>query len=182
MTLQTSPVASASARPARTSQLVRRPARPRNPDAAAYEALDHTHRAAQVMLQAFARLLAHLDEQGLDLEAEQAATEVLAFFDGPAAQHHRDEERLVFPGLLSGGDAELVQHVERLQQDHGWIEEDWRVLRPQLEAIAAGYNWHDLAMLREAVPVFTALYQEHIALEEQVVYPAARRLRGAVGD
>ena len=75
-----------------------------------------------------------------------------------------------------------MQHVERLQQDHGWIEEDWRVLKPQIEAIVAGYNWYDLAMLREAVPIFTALYQEHIALEEQVVYPAARRLRGAAGD
>ncbi len=163
-----------------------RPARRSGPSetstAAAYEALDSTHRAAQLMLQAFAGLLAHLDDQGLDPRAEQAAAEVLAFFDGPAAHHHRDEEALVFPGLLAGGDAMLVQHVQSLQQDHGWIEEDWRLLKPQLEAIVAGYNWYDLAMLREAVPVFAALYQDHIALEEQVVYPAAKALRGHAGD
>ena len=80
MTPQTSPVAGPSARPSPLTNLphlARRPARTRIADAAAYEALDNTHRAAQVMLQAFARLLAHLDDQGLDLEAEQAAAEVL---------------------------------------------------------------------------------------------------------
>ena len=30
-------------------------------------------------------------------------------------------------------------------------------------------------MLRAALPVFTTLYQEHIALEESLVYPAAKR-------
>ena len=42
-----------------------------------------------------------------------------------------------------------------------------------------GYNWYDLAMLRLALPVFTALYKEHIALEESMVYPEARRRRQA---
>lgn len=142
-----------------------------------YAALDATHRAAQQMLVAFERLLEHLDEHGIDVQAEQAATEILAFFDGPAAQHHRDEETLVFPDLLASGDATLVSHVLRLQQDHGWIEEDWLALRPQIEAVATGYNWYDLDMLRQALPLYAALYQEHIALEEQVVYPAAKALR-----
>jgi hemerythrin-like domain-containing protein len=73
----------------------------------------------------------------------------------------------------------MIQHVRRLQQDHGWLEEDWRELSPQVEAIAKGYNWYDLAMLRLALPVFTALYKEHIALEESMVYPEARRRRQA---
>lgn len=149
------------------------------PAAASYEALDHTHRAAQQMLAAFEQLLVHLDERGIDVEAEQAASTILAFFDGPAAQHHRDEEALVFPGLLARGDTALVGHVLRLQQDHGWIEEDWLALRPQIEAVATGYNWYDLDTLRQALPLFAALYQEHIALEEQVVYPAAKALQKA---
>ena len=70
-----------------------------------------------------------------------------------------------------------MQQVQRLQQDHGWLEEDWRELSPQIEASAQGYNWYDLAMLRLALPVFTALYKEHIALEEALVYPEARRRR-----
>lgn len=37
-------------------------------------------------------------------------------------------------------------------------------------------------MLRHALPIFEALYLEHIALEESVVYPAARRLQQALAD
>jgi iron-sulfur cluster repair protein YtfE (RIC family) len=99
----------------------------------------------------------------------------MEFFAGPASEHHAQEEQQVFPGLLAGTDLELVQHVRRLQQDHGWMEEDWRELAPQIEAIAKGYSWYDLAVLRQALPVFKALYQDHIALEETVVYPAAKQ-------
>ncbi|MBA4177099.1 MAG: hemerythrin, partial [Leptothrix sp. (in: Bacteria)] len=88
---------------------------------------------------------------------------------------HEDEEKHVFPGLLADGDADLVKHVHRLMQDHGWLEEDWRELSPQIEAIADGYNWYDIAMLSSALPVFTALYVDHIALEESIVYPEAKK-------
>ena len=44
-----------------------------------------------------------------------------------------------------------------------------------MEAIAGGYNWYDLPMLRLALPVFSALYHDHIALEESIVYPEAKR-------
>lgn len=147
-----------------------------------FEKLDQAHRAALEMLQAIDRLITHLDDQGLDAAARASAMDILAFFEGPGRDHHAQEEAQVFPGLLTSSDAELVQHVRRLQQDHGWLEEDWRELKPQIEGIANGYNWYDLAMLRHALPVFTALYQEHISLEENVVYPAAKRHRAALKD
>lgn len=141
-----------------------------------FEALDRTHRQAMHMLQAFDGLLQHVDDNGPDATAQACAAEILEFFGGLGRNHHADEETLVFPRLLTSGDEALVQHVRRLLQDHGWIEEDWRVLMPQVEAIATGYSWYDLPMLRLALPVFTALYHEHIALEETVVYPAARAM------
>ncbi len=145
-----------------------------------FESLDNAHRAALLMLAAFDRLLARLDDKGLDDVARQSAREIMAFFSGPGSHHHADEERHVFPGLLASKDAELIQHVRRLQQDHGWLEEDWRELQPQIEAIANGYNWYDLAMLKLALPVFNALYRDHIALEESLIYPAAKRQREAL--
>jgi hemerythrin-like domain-containing protein len=157
-----------------------RHARPATPQLPEFEALDHAHRAAMLMLQAFDRLIKHLDDKGLDETARSSAREILAFFDGPGRHHHADEEKHVFPGLLASSDVQLVQHVRRLQQDHGWLEEDWRELQPQIEAIAGGYNWYDMAMLRGALPVFTALYHDHIALEESLVYPAAKRQRQAL--
>jgi hemerythrin-like domain-containing protein len=155
--------------------------RPQRPQEATdgFESLDQAHRAAVAMLEIFRRLVAHLDEQGLDVTAEQLAAQVLAFFDGPGRHHHDDEERLVFPELVSLGDAELDAHVRRLRQDHHWIDQDWRELSPHVKAIAEGYNGYELPLLQAALPVFEALYFDHIALEETVVYPAARRVRAA---
>ena len=64
----------------------------------------------------------------------------------------------------------------RLQQDHGWLEEDWLELEPMLQAVAQGYSWYDLDMLRQATTVFTELYLDHIDLEESLIYPEAKRL------
>jgi hypothetical protein len=64
--------------------------------------------------------------------------------------------------------------VLRLQQDHGWLEEDWLELEPQLQAVAHGYSWYDIDSLRHGVGVFTALYHDHIALEESLIYPEAK--------
>lgn len=152
-----------------------RPARSPVPGLPNFEALDRTHARVLEVLGQLDRLLQHLDDNGPDAVAQASAKEIHAFFAGSAREHHADEERLVFPALLASGDAELVQNIRRLQQDHGWLEEDWLELAPQIEAIAQGYSWYDLATLRHALPVFSALYQEHIALEESMVYPEAKR-------
>ena len=65
--------------------------------------------------------------------------------------------------------------MSRLQEDHNWIEEDWLELEPHLQAVAQGYRAQHHQFLRDALPEFTALYHEHIALEEDSVYPEARR-------
>ena len=144
------------------------------------DALDRTHHQVLVVLGDMQRLVQHLDDAGVDAAARKLAQRICRFFNGTARAHHADEERLVFPQLLASGDAALVQHVLRLQQDHGWLEEDWLLLEPQLQAVAEGYSWYDLDTLRGALPVFEALYREHIALEESLIYPAARRQREAV--
>ncbi len=162
------------------SALASRPPRAPVPALPEFDKLDATHFAALRMLEAFEHLLAHLDDRGLDDGARASAREIMSFFSGPGRQHHAEEETHVFPVLLAGKDAELVHHVRRLQQDHGWLEEDWRELAPQIEAIANGYNWYDLSMLREALPIFTTLYHEHIALEESLIYPEARRQKEAL--
>jgi hemerythrin-like domain-containing protein len=152
-----------------------RPTRPAVPPLPGFESLDRAHREVLKVLEDFERLLAHVGDNGPDGIARESAKHIQAFFSGPAREHHAEEEARIFPGLLVSNDAELVQHVKRLQQDHGWLEEDWIELSTQIEAIANGYNWYDLNTLQHALPVFTDLYREHIALEESLVYPAARR-------
>ena len=142
----------------------------------AFEALDSCHREVLVTLNRLVQLIDHLDNNGLDADAQAMATAVVAFFNQTARAHHADEERLIFPDLLRSEDTVLVQHVLRLQQDHGWLEEDWLTLAPPLDAIAQGYSWYDLDMLRQATTVFTELYLDHIDLEESLIYPEAKRL------
>ena len=151
-----------------------RPARPAAPPLPSFESLDRTHHQVMQTLGQLVQLIEYLDATGIDDRARLLAKEICAFFDGTAREHHAAEEQLVFPSLLASGDAELIQHVQRLQQDHGWLEEDWLELGPHLEAIAEGQNWYDLDVMRSAIPVFTNLYRDHIALEETIVYPASR--------
>ena len=159
-----------------------RPARPPIATPADFQVLDQTHQQVVQVLATMAQLLDHMDDNGPDEKARQMASEIRSFFEGHVRQHHAEEEARVFPGLLASGDEELAHHVRRLQQDHGWLEEDWRMLGPQLEAIERGYNWYDLPMLRQALPIFEALNREHIALEEAVVYPAAKRHQQALAE
>ncbi len=157
-----------AARPARPA----RSARPALPSTAT---LDQTHRRMIEVLAELRSLVGHLDADGVDAAARASAATIRDFLADNARAHHAEEERLVFPALLRDGDAELVQDVLRLQQDHGWLEEDWLELEPQLEAVANGYSWYDLDLLRQAVDVYASLYIDHIALEESRIYPAWRR-------
>jgi hemerythrin-like domain-containing protein len=155
--------------------LPRRPARAAVPAIPTFEMLDATHREVMLTLERLQQWVDQLDAQDVNEVTRTTAEEICRFFDGSARAHHAAEETHVFPNLLASGDAALVQHVRRLQQDHGWLEEDWLELQPQLRAVAEGYNWYDLDFLRAAVPVFSELYRDHISLEENIVYPESRR-------
>lgn len=152
-----------------------RPTRTAPPPLPPLEALDRTHHEMMGVLNDLKHLLDHLENAGVDAAARKSAKAICAFFGGNARQHHADEEALIFPPLIRKGDAQLTQHVLRLQQDHGWLEEDWLELAPQLQAVAEGYSWYELDALRHGVDVFAALYHEHIALEESLIYPEAKR-------
>lgn len=145
------------------------------PSMPALDALDAEHRAVIETLAELEQLVQHLDNEGVTPRTRAAAKKICRFFTTHARAHHAAEERLIFPNLLRSSDRALIDHVVRLQQDHGWLEEDWLELEPQLEAVANGFSWYDLDMLRHALPVFGQLYQDHIALEESLIYPEARR-------
>jgi len=144
-----------------------------------FDVLDACHRQTLFTLGKLAALVTRLQGPGPDDEARSLAREIVGFFSSTARAHHEDEERHVFPALLAAGDPDIVQAVRRLQQDHGWLEEDWRALSAQLDAVASGQSWWDPEALREGAEVFIALSHDHIALEESVVYPQARARLGS---
>ena len=153
-----------------------------------FEALDECHRQILAHLEDLVELARRIETEGVDAGVQQHAGVIEAFFSGTSRQHHEQEEKTVFPPLLASSDPALTEAVRTLQQDHGWIEENWIELAPQLSAIASGNNWPDPAEFLHGVQVFVDLCTGHIALEETVVYPesraqwaravAARALRG----
>jgi hemerythrin-like domain-containing protein len=140
-----------------------------------FEALDETHRQVVQRLRDLEQLMQRLDGGDADDDARRLAAGIVAFFSEVAQPHHDAEERYVFPALIASGDDELVQHVQRLQQDHGWLEEDWIELSPALRDISEGHGAFDLDNVRHMATVFGTLYLEHLALEESLIYPEAKR-------
>lgn len=140
-----------------------------------FKALDTCHRQMQQQLVELAALPERLEADADDLQARQTAGGIEAFFSKVSRQHHAEEEQKIFPALLASDNAELVQAVRTLQQDHNWIELNWLELAPMLRAVAQGEDWVDSAELRHTIDVFTALCNDHIALEETLIYPEAKQ-------
>ncbi|MBB5503299.1 hemerythrin domain-containing protein [Paraburkholderia sp. MM5384-R2] len=127
-----------------------------------------------MLLEGLAR---HLDECGADADAAQAARDITRYFDVAGPAHHEDEERHLFPALISQGLPAEVAIIEKLQREHLAMSEQWKTLRLDLDQLVQGrwpVNMSTEAFARWAT--FAALYRDHMATEETQVYPAARQL------
>lgn len=141
-----------------------------------FEMLEACHERVHRMLALLDRLREHVREHGVDKQAEQAARDVMRYFDQAAPQHHRDEELHVFPPLLAQGEASTVAVVHRLQEDHVQMEARWAEARRVLDAIAQGSVQILSLQAQQTLDTFASLYGDHIIAEEQIAYPAARQL------
>ena len=146
-----------------------------------FAALDECHRRVLARVDELSGLVAAVEAGEINPAMRALAASIALFLGNDARHHHEDEERHVFPPLLTSGNADLVEAVLRLQQDHSWIEEDWFELESHVQAIATGYGTCDIDTLREGTAILAALYKEHIALEESIVYPEARARIGPAG-
>ncbi|WP_291066246.1 hemerythrin domain-containing protein [Hydrogenophaga sp.] len=142
---------------------------------AVFSFLDAAHRELGQQLVQLRALVDAVESDGMSLASRAQAQRVLDYFSGEARQHHLDEEKHIFPALLSSQDPDMVQTAERLLQDHGWLEQNWLQIAPALDAASNGSQWFDPAELRHALDVFEALYLDHILLEETVAFPEAKK-------
>lgn len=152
---------------------------------APFEMLSACHERVQRSLQLLQRLLEHLAHHGADAQARAAAHDVWRYFAIAALDHHADEELHVLPVLRASGDASLIQAAERIHADHEAMNAIWRGLGPRLQALAdAGQAWSDdaLAPLREAAEAFIAIHEQHVPLEDDLAFPAARARHGAAAQ
>ena len=140
-----------------------------------FEFLDGTHQAIAQQLRRLHAAVDAIEFTGLNTDTCGQVRAALDFFRHDARQHHLDEEKHVLPVLLASQDPAIVRVAERLRQDHGWLEENWLQIAPSLEAAAGGKQWFDLPALRHALEVFSALYLDHVLLEESIAYPEAKQ-------
>jgi hemerythrin-like domain-containing protein len=146
-----------------------------------FEMLHACHGRVHGMLGLLHRLERHLQAQGDDDQGRQAARDIMRYFDLAAVAHHEDEERHVFPALLSvtapvAAAAQRAVLVRRLRREHRVMAGRWQALRRDLVTVAEG-RW------RMGVPPqaarrwarFAALYARHIEREETEAFPVAQR-------
>jgi iron-sulfur cluster repair protein YtfE (RIC family) len=136
--------------------------------------LTDVHREIEEHLARITALVGGLSRQPADEAIQRQLREVLAFFAGPLRRHDAEEEQRLFPALLRDGDAELHRRIERLREDHAWIELRWLDIKPQLAAVAEGAVADDLSGLQEAVYVFVDVTRDHMAVEESLLDPLLR--------
>ena len=144
-------------------------------DGALFQFLDAEHRQLQRELIDLDRLVNAFAADRLGATGRQRLGKTVAWFNQTARQHHRDEELHVFPALLQSSDPHIVQVTRRLQQDHGWIEQNWLEIEPMLSAVVNNNHWVEPAQLAEATQLFYQLYVDHLVLEESLAYPEARQ-------
>ena len=68
---------------------------------APFEMLEACHERVQRMLDLLTRLRNHVAKNGCDVQANDAAVDVMRYFDLAAPLHHQDEELHVFPAVLA---------------------------------------------------------------------------------
>ncbi len=141
-----------------------------------FKALDACHLQIQEHLVQLQRMAKHMEIEGMNAQDRKLAGEIEAFFSSTSREHHAQEETHVFPPLLATGTEEMKGVVQCLQQDHGFIEENWIELAPQLRALSEGNFWFDAAEFQHNVALFLELMNGHIALEESMIYPESKML------
>lgn len=140
--------------------------------------LEACHERIERMLRTLERLPAHVAAHGVDDEARRAVGRVRRYFEEAGPDHHADEEVDLFPAAraaaLRDGDEPLLDAIARLEAEHVEMDACWRALRAHLDALCAGAVDGAGEVDEALVGRFAALYRDHIAREEGVVYAGAR--------
>jgi hemerythrin-like domain-containing protein len=138
-----------------------------------FEMLHACHERVKRTLDLLGRLGEHLQTQGCDAQAKEAAADVQRYFDIAAPLHHEDEELHVFPALQAAG-----QHLlaDTLKAEHEQMAAQWPQIQADLRAVQEqqGFSPRDLAGLSRRWAEFATLYADHIQREDAQAYPIAR--------
>jgi len=118
------------------------------------------------------KMVAHINEHGVDDEVKQCAQTVHRYFSSAAVFHHMDEEQDLFT-LLTGSSLKMATIIHDLKQQHVSINESWEKLAPILACPATIAETPKFAAW---VAEFCAGYRRHIKTEEEKFLSIAQHM------
>jgi hemerythrin-like domain-containing protein len=116
--------------------------------------------------------------RALTSEESAAVHAALQYFHKGGQRHNADEEESLFPRLRDAARADGFNEIEGLESDHrdaGHLHEEVEKLYHSWTQSSA-LSRPDQAELASTTQRLKRLYDEHIRLEEQVVFPRAAKL------
>jgi hemerythrin-like domain-containing protein len=119
------------------------------------------------------RIAEHHARGELGASVRGACAQVTRYFTTASVHHHEDEEHDLFPLLLRAR-PDLAPLVTRLREEHKRLEAVWKNLAPAL----ADPESYATADFHRRVDEFRAAYENHVALENADLIPAAQKLLG----
>ncbi len=134
------------------------------------------HGRIQAQCATLKKLMLHLSQSGCDTQAQQAAANIVRYFDTAGVYHHQDEEDDLFPLLLATNSTRASTLITRLLSEHQTMEDVWQRLRPLLSEVIAGRL---ITFNHVAAEHFIEVYDRHIALENGQLLPLAKQLLSA---
>ena len=136
------------------------------------EIIRDEHQALAAMLRSLSMLLAHARRHGAMPDFDVLRAMLFYIDEFPERLHHPKESALLFP-VVRARAPDTAAVLDRLDADHARGEQAIRSLEHALLAFEVmGPSRREF--FEAAVQRYIAFYLEHMALEEEVVLPAAR--------
>jgi hemerythrin-like domain-containing protein len=115
------------------------------------------------------KLAPHIEEHGVDAEAQRSIDAVVRYFDVAGPSHHSDEEDELFP-ILEARVPSAAPKLEQLAAEHGYLHSRWNAIRDDLLALKNG-TITDISSIE--IQEFVRQYRLHAAIEEAWLIPTA---------
>ena len=142
--------------------------------------LSDCHRRIEMFLGSLQRLALVVDRP-LTEENRAALESALRYFRVAAPKHTADEEESLFPRLRKMSDPDVesaIERMERLEADHRDAEDLHKTVEELGEKCLAStpLSSAESDAFRKAVDSLGAIYEQHIGVEDKLVFPLAARL------
>ena len=132
------------------------------------------HHALSAMLRSLSMLLGQARREGRMPDFDVLRAMLFYIDEFPERLHHTKESALLFPRLRERA-PELAEVLDRMDRDHAAGEKAIRDLEHSLLAFEVMGESRRIAF-EQAVERYISFYLQHMAVEENDLLPAARRL------